>query len=241
MKAILVKMQCVTNLHVGNGDVNYNIIDNEVERDPITGYPTINSSGVKGALRQYFAQEKNANVNRWFGDEKEKTEGQLKILAADLMAMPMRASRGPKAYYLVSPKSSVERYAQLKSDFAVKEDFSGKKYIEDSEKVEVEGLPVDAHEVVAGDTVYVMEDNSFGMVDLPVMARNCLENGISKNLWYEEIVPHQSVFVFPVVVRDDEVSSLKEFKQAVEGKIIQFGGNASIGYGLCRLTTVGEV
>ncbi len=113
MKAILVKMQCVTNLHVGNGDVNYNIIDNEVERDPITGNPTINSSGVKGALRQYFTQNGSSNVDKWFGDEKEKTEGQLKILAADLMAMPMRASRGPKAYYLVSPKSSVERYAQL--------------------------------------------------------------------------------------------------------------------------------
>ena len=43
MKAYMIQLQCMTNMHVGNGDVNYNIIDNEVERDPVTGYPTINS------------------------------------------------------------------------------------------------------------------------------------------------------------------------------------------------------
>lgn len=243
MKAILVKMQCVTNLHVGNGDVNYNIIDNEVERDPITGNPTINSSGVKGALRQYFAQQHNENVNKWFGDEKEKTEGQLKILAADIMAMPMRASRGTRAFYLVSPQSSIERFEQIKNDFAVTSDFSGKNYTEDGETVEVEGIRVENTAVVAGDKVYVLDDNLFGMVDLPVMARNCLEDGKSKNLWYEEIVPHQSTFIFPVVVRDaaEDIESLREFKNAVDGKIIQFGGNASIGYGLCRLYVAGEV
>ena len=54
MGAIVVNLECVTNMHVGNGDVNFNIIDNEVERDVVTGYPTINASGVKGALREYF-------------------------------------------------------------------------------------------------------------------------------------------------------------------------------------------
>ena len=54
MAAIIVNLECMTNMHVGNGDVNYNIIDNEVEKDPVTGYPTINASGVKGALREFF-------------------------------------------------------------------------------------------------------------------------------------------------------------------------------------------
>ena len=73
------------------------------------------------------------------------------------------------------------------------------------------------------------------------MARNCLENGISKNLWYEEIVPHHTTFVFPVVVQNNETDTLKSFKSAIDGQIVQFGGNASIGYGLCLLTAVGEV
>ena len=54
MAAIIVNLECMTNMHVGNGDVNYYIIDYEVEKDPVTGYPTINASGVKGAFREYF-------------------------------------------------------------------------------------------------------------------------------------------------------------------------------------------
>ena len=54
MKAKIFVIECLTNLHVGNGDVNFNIIDNEVERDDVTGLPTINSSGFKGALRAFF-------------------------------------------------------------------------------------------------------------------------------------------------------------------------------------------
>ena len=239
MKAILVKMQCLTNMHVGNGDVNYNIIDNEVERDPVTGLPTINSSGVKGALRQYFCE--NENVSKWFGDEKEKTEGMLKILPADMMAMPLRASKGKKAFYLVAPQSSVDRFEQLLKSFGVgKEAFTGEDCTDTCE-VMVEGMQTKETETVAGDKVYTMEDEKFRRIELPVMARNCLENGISKNLWYEEIVPHHTTFVFPVVVQNNEKDTLKSFKAAIDGQIVQFGGNASIGYGLCLLTAVGEV
>lgn len=67
MASYLVTLKCLTNMHVGNGDVNYNIVDNEVEVDPVTGYPTINASGVKGALRNYFKD--NKRVIDWFGSE----------------------------------------------------------------------------------------------------------------------------------------------------------------------------
>ena len=239
MKTILVKMQCLTNMHVGNGDVNYNIIDNEVERDPVTGMPTINSSGVKGALRQYFWE--NENVSKWFGDEKEKTEGMLKILPADMMAMPLRASKGNKAFYLVAPQSSVDRFEQLLKSFDIKNAvFKGDNYT-DNDEVMVEGMQVKETETIAGDKVYTLQDEKFRRVELPVMARNCLENGISNNLWYEEIVPHHTTFVFPVVVPNKETETLKSFKSAIDGQIVQFGGNASIGYGLCLLTVAGEV
>lgn len=32
MFAKLFQVDCITNLHVGSGDVNYNIIDNEIEK-----------------------------------------------------------------------------------------------------------------------------------------------------------------------------------------------------------------
>ena len=51
MNVHLYKIECLTNLHVGSGDINYNVVDNEVEKD-INGYAMIHSSGLKGALRE---------------------------------------------------------------------------------------------------------------------------------------------------------------------------------------------
>jgi len=55
MNVHLYKIECLTNLHVGSGDINYNVVDNEVEKD-INGYPMIHSSGLKGALREQAEQ-----------------------------------------------------------------------------------------------------------------------------------------------------------------------------------------
>ena len=67
MTANLYFIKCLTNLHVGSGDVNFNIIDEEIEKDPVTGYPTINASGVKGALRQFFEENALQYTGCWFG------------------------------------------------------------------------------------------------------------------------------------------------------------------------------
>lgn len=71
---------------------------------------------------------------------------------------------------------------------------------------------------------------------MPVLARNQLENGKSKNLWYEEIVPHNSIFYFFALADSKEL--LDDFANVIKDKVIQFGNNASIGYGLCRVTKV---
>lgn len=57
MTTKMYMMKLETNLHVGNGDINYNIIDNEVEKDVLTEQPIIYSSGMKGAFREYFTNE----------------------------------------------------------------------------------------------------------------------------------------------------------------------------------------
>ena len=256
MKAIFVKLQCITNLHVGNGDVNYNIIDNEVERDPVTNLPTINSSGIKGALRQYFTnEEENYPVSEWFGNEDKdkegnalpKSEGKLKFLPAEFIAQPLRASKGSRAFYMATTGSAISRYEKIKEIFLnlrpADKDFPEKNssQIDENDKVELEGIRVEKTAIIAGEKVYRLKDKDFKNISLPVMARNKLENGISKNLWYEEVVPHESIFVFPVVAHDCDVELLKDFKKAIEGKMIQFGGNASIGEGLCLVTTAGRV
>lgn len=68
---------------------------------------------------------------------------------------------------------------------------------------------------------------------LPVIARNFLENGISGNLWYEEIVPRNTLFYFFISKPADDTSF--ETQMSALGNRIQLGGNASVGYGLSKL------
>ena len=152
-----------------------------------------------------------------------------------MLTIPVRATKGEGAYYLVTTENAVARYQEVNSiflgkavDVAVSED-SGK---------EAEGIALKKKAVIEGKEVYLVTEDEFRKMPLPVLARNCLENGISKNLWYEEVVPHKSVFAFPVVAADSDKSLLEYFISKVNGQIIQFGGNASIGYGLCKVTVL---
>jgi len=73
---------------------------------------------------------------------------------------------------------------------------------------------------------------------LPVIARNYLENGISQNLWYEEIVPRESRFYFVLQgeIKDQQTSFGKAMKEDINPPMqVQVGANATVGYGLCQL------
>ena len=85
-----------------------------------------------------------------------------------------------------------------------------------------------------------MNGDSFRDISLPVIARNKLENGKSANLWYEEFVPHESVFVFILAANKDSAPLLDNFASLICEEPVQFGGNATVGYGLCALKEIGR-
>ena len=72
---------------------------------------------------------------------------------------------------------------------------------------------------------------------LPVIARNCLENGVSKNLWYEEVVPRESVF-YTGIVNSQNTAKFEDFCRKLEDNLIQIGANATIGYGFTKFEEV---
>ena len=84
--------------------------------------------------------------------------------------------------------------------------------------------------------LFLMKEEDFRDLPLPVLARNCLDNGKSVNLWYEEVVPYNSIFYFTILGPENLVNELKGM---IENQIVQFGSGASIGYGLCELTILG--
>jgi len=235
MAAVMINLECLTNMHVGNGDVNFNIIDNEVERDVVTGYPTINASGVKGALREYFVKKQieAAEIDDIFGGS---GVGKLRFLGADMIAMPARASVGSAAYYLISTKEAVAKYEEKCSLFLKKKvEFAKKAF---SEERQVEGFELKEMVGIFDKDVYLLDDATFRKISLPVLARNKLDNGKSVNLWYEEVVPHKSLFSFVVLAEDSDKALLDRFVAVVQNQIVQFGGNASIGYGLCKVSVM---
>jgi CRISPR-associated protein Cmr4 len=70
---------------------------------------------------------------------------------------------------------------------------------------------------------------------LPLIARNNLENGQSKNLWYEQIMPRQSKFYTMITATKAGDTS---FYDLIKDQNVQIGANATIGYGLCKIKEI---
>lgn len=91
--------------------------------------------------------------------------------------------------------------------------------------------------VITKDNLLLFHDNDMKDIckRLPVMARNRLDNGISTNLWYEEVVPRESIFHFCI----SRPSGSDLFEIGLNSSKVnhqsQIGGGASVGYGLCGL------
>lgn len=245
MKVNVFFAKCITNLHVGNGDVNYNIIDQEVEKDPVTDLPMINASGVKGALREHFEAvwgKDDSKIKKYFGTgDNETAQGSYKFLQADILFRPLRVSSDGRRSYALATTDEILR------SFADKVSGVGSNLNLDNacqpvnEKISLEGEAEINLKKLQGKWTKVTEEtvaivDKLSKYDLPVIARNVLDdNGTSKNLWYEEFVPHESVFGF-IILTPDEMDS--DFKKELTSTPIQFGANASIGYGLMRFTEV---
>ncbi len=251
MNIAFYKIDCLTNLHVGSGEINYNVIDNEVEKDAVSGIPVIHASGVKGALRD--ALKEKCNVNDVFGapgNGENGNAGSHKFLDAFMLSRPMRVANSEKTTSIsVVSVDTVNRFLKTVGAFGctVKDiaqitdiDFGDCEFLtvsgEDNISVEDEKTKkLDASiagslkglKALIGDFAIV---KSFDSYPLPVVARNCLEEN-KKNLWYEEVVPHGSVFYFAVIYPEDAA-------ELDMSDIIQFGGNASIGCGYTKITRI---
>lgn len=96
-------------------------------------------------------------------------------------------------------------------------------------------------------SLVLIPDNDFSALvsRLPVRARirldeNKTTSGKDGNLWYEEQVPADCLFLSMVADRKKNSVSLKEFRAARSAlAVTQIGGNETVGEGLC-LWTVGE-
>lgn len=301
-KTDLYIIKCITNFHVGTNSSSYGIIDNEVQKDPITNIPIINSSSLKGALREFFTVDigkpSDSNMITWiFGykqpssNEKESDddtknsdnedknkekfkEGNFKFFQADLLSRPVRSNKKP--YFMATCPMIIKSFLDKLNIFGIKLDdkvdeelkkldeillgdkdaviigelddviFEKLDYVilEDI-KAEKSTINFSSLKNLLGKNIALLSDEKFKNLDLPIIARNKLNNGESENLWYEELVPRESKFYFFITKptnldKVDEKEKIKgfidTFDTSITENIVQFGGNKSIGYGFSKIS-----
>lgn len=233
MNTHVFKITAKTNLHVGNesgGD--FTIIDKAIQRDPLTGLPCINSSSLKGAINEYCCNAlnwKEDDLIRVFGSDKGKRKsdtqkGEAVFFDAKLLYLPQQDDNT-----LFHFETTPNIIAMMNN--RVKLFDSNFKY--------------EAEKIVAGKPVVVLVDKEQKTADkqfedkcsddnLPIIARNVLENGESKNLWYEQVLPAETVLY--TIIQEENNDLLNAL--VGDGKLVQIGANATIGYGYCKFELI---
>ena len=263
-----------TNLHVGSESINYDIVDKTVQRDSISNLPVINASSQKGALRYFFEIKEEIEdvlIDIVFGkDGEDASQGYVKFLDSYLLFLPLRANNQP--FYYATSKSSLLNYCDfydylgydlseartlienLKTVDCIYNEL-GDAYIEDIHCgkstdnmvniLDLLGLDVDATQVA------LLSENNFidAVKHLPIIARNKIATNEAKtngNLWYEEMVPRESIFYTAMLDYTQYSNRLEKlaknkiqtFYDTLNTNLVQIGANASIGFGLCSYSLV---
>jgi len=213
-----------TNLHVGDeSGSTFSVIDKAIQRDPLTKLPCINSSSLKGAIKEFCVnnldEETSLNIKNLFGSDVDVTgktdhnnsqKGNAIFFDAKLLLMPQQNDTD-LFHYITCDKVIEQMNEKIK---LFNNNFSFERPRTNNKR---QVLAVNANKFLDS----CSDDN------LPIIARNVLENGESKNLWYEQILPAETVFY--AIIREDG----EELKNALNGKLVQIGANATIGYGYC--------
>lgn len=217
-----------TNLHVGNENTSsYGLIDLAIQRNVTTTLPCINSSSLKGAIKEYLLSGipnvETPKVKEAFGSDKTNQEthkGNFTFFDADLIAIPEANNNDPKGYKLAVCKDSIHSFA---------------------EKAKMMGAAGTVEEIENAINKIVPEGNvkemnSFITLcnddNLPIIARNALKEGKSENLWYEQVLPAESILLTLIDTGNSSDALIKD------GDIIQVGANATIGYGFCQFKKI---
>lgn len=259
MKTMLLGLLAETSIHPGSGQ-DAGFVDLPVAREASTSYPVIVGSSFKGALLDRARDEgiEKPTLNTIFGEQ--NSAGKLIVSDARLVALPVRSLSSTYKWvtcpHLVERLSRDMKRSDIPIDgisnlFPNQGDYfgTGSKdiYLEERQFGHggdlPEGLkelikPLILHEETANrlDAQLVVVHNDdfvwFARYGLAVTARNVLDNEtkISKNLWYEETIPADSIFYSLLAERGG--NALAAIDSLFEEKpYIQVGGNATVGQG----------
>lgn len=212
-----------TNLHVGNENTSsYGLIDLGIQKNVTTQLPCINSSSLKGALNEFATA--SANIS---------PQDRLRIFGCDKSGQIKDTIKGSYTFFdaniLFIPKQSDTSLFQLVTADEVLSAFFNQVKLLTGATITEQSL--EAMGFVYSKVSYQEFKELCSDDNLPIIARNVLDNGESKNLWYEQVLPAESVLFTFIDDKDDEI--LRN-KLSDDNTIVQIGASATIGYGYCK-------
>jgi CRISPR-associated protein Cmr4 len=242
-----------TNLHVGDENTSsYGLIDKTVQRDVLTGLPNIHGSSLKGAINEYYTgllKESTESRRAIFGSDKLNAEDSQKggcdFFDARLLSIPVQSNNrlfyratcpavindfieSLKLYGIVLKEFKLDELVEgidkdavvFTEDNTILGDFSSVKKNKTEDILQLEKI--------IGPDIAVFKDEKFKELcsdfNLPIIARNKV--GENNNLWYEQLLPRETVFYTLIIERSADLD--------LEDRIIQIGANATVGYGQCK-------
>ena len=257
MQHKLFSLLSETSVHAGCGRSS-GFVDLPFAREAATDYPVLVGSSVKGSFRDLArATWEKSQTDKVFG--KQDDSGKVLISDARLLLLPVRSMTGAYKWvtcpHLLERFSrdqkragvemqefdlSIERYSALAKG-------GGELFLEEREFKYQGSLPEGLVERLTPllpygpsaqrlkDQLVVLHDNDFAWFaryGLQVNARNVLDEITkeSKELWYEETLPADSLFYLTLAGRaEQDVDSLATLLN--ESQFVQLGGNETVGQG----------
>ncbi len=259
MNATILGLLAETPIHPGAGS-DTGFVDLPVAREAATDYPVIVGSSMKGALLDRARNDnvELAVRNHVFGEQ--NNAGSLLVSDARLLLLPVRSLTSHYKWVTCPHLVERFRRDLARAGLSgMRIDFGGLKaggylgagepqlFLEERQFERQSDLPKGLVDLVTRlilheDTVkrvdqqlVVLDDVDFAWFaryGLAVNARNSLDNvkKTSRNLWYEETIPPDSLFYCLLAERTE--GALAEAKRLFQNRpYLQVGGNETVGQG----------
>ena len=260
MKTSMLGLLAETPIHPGAGR-GMGVVDLPVAREAVTDYPVLVGSSLKGALKDKAKRAETAeeDVSRRFGEQ--DCAGDLLVSDGRLLLLPVRSLttsfRWATCPHLIEryrrdiaraglgpppeAPSDLERGAVLAAGgdnlFLEERQFSisGEPAADLVNAVKPLLLHHETQERLDRQIAVLHDDDFawFARYGLSIQARNVLEEGTkkSKNLWYEETLPPDTVMYALVLGRSSDALDSLDALFPEDDPYLQAGGNETVGQG----------
>ena len=257
MKTFVLGLLAETSIHPGTGR-GLGVVDLPAAREAVTDYPVLVGSSLKGALLDKARTTEAVDANACFGSQERA--GDLLVSDARLLLLPVRSLTGSYRWatcpHLIERYRRDLRRAGLDAPAAAPDvkpgsvSAEGKGYLfleerqfsisdKPSSQLADSIKPLLLHQEAQNrlpDQIAVLHDDDFAWFaryGLAVQARNVLDSKTkqSKNLWYEETLPPDTVMYAVVMGRNDDAVGALDLLFPESDPYLQAGGNETIGHG----------